>query len=215
MNEIWKEIRCYEKKYEISNLGNVRSLDRKISNKRGEYFKKGQKIKKQFTTTGYYKITLWKDNIKKDFKVHRLVAYHFIGTPPIGKEIINHKDGDPLNNNVKNLEWCNQRENVEHALRTGLRKSFKINKEELKKDLKIMSLKQIAEKHGTTEHTIMYNVNKFKLQGKVRIYKTGITPEILKAGLSKMNQTELAKGLKCTQGNISHMLSEFKRRGLL
>lgn len=63
---------------------------------------------------GYFYVDLYNKNIHKRWYIHRLVAENFIPNKE-GKPYINHKDGDPSNNNVNNLEWCTPLENVEHA----------------------------------------------------------------------------------------------------
>lgn len=98
MEEIWKDIEGYEGKYEVSNLGNVRSLNYRGSGK--------VKLLKQIPDKDEYKtIQLCKNGKIKTYKVHRLVAIAFIPNPD-NLPIINHKDEDKTNNNVNNLEWC-------------------------------------------------------------------------------------------------------------
>lgn len=108
MKEIWKDIKNYEGLYQISNLGNVKKL-RFINNRCN--FKK-ESIKKLNIRNGYYIVQLSKNGKRKSYQVHRLVAEAFIENPE-NKSIINHIDYNPLNNNVDNLEWCTQKENVE------------------------------------------------------------------------------------------------------
>lgn len=76
--EIWKDIVGYENYYQISNLGNVKSLDRKIHFNKGISIKKGQLLKPILTRKGYLKVELSKESKGKRFYVHRLVALHFI-----------------------------------------------------------------------------------------------------------------------------------------
>lgn len=134
--ENWKPVVGYEGLYEVSSLGRVRSKDRKVWNGRTFYNKKGRVLKRTKTTTGYWKVELYKNRKKKSKKVHRLVAKAFIPKKE-GKELINHKDGNPLNNKVDNLEWCNQSENMKHAYKTGLIPSnFIKHKEEIKEEYK-------------------------------------------------------------------------------
>ena len=122
--EIWKDIKDYEGCYQISNLGNIKSLIRKNN-------KKEKLLKVQISTCGYYKILLYKNNKSKHFKVHRLIAIHFI--PNIyNKEQINHIDGNKLNNNINNLEWVTPKENMQHAVRTGLKDKGIISSTKLK-----------------------------------------------------------------------------------
>lgn len=71
---------------------------------------------------GYKVVTLSHDGERKIFKIHRLVAEHYIhkNLNPLA-DYVNHKDGNKLNNSADNLEWCTASENVRHAYRTGLR----------------------------------------------------------------------------------------------
>ncbi|MDT0722590.1 NUMOD4 motif-containing HNH endonuclease [Staphylococcus haemolyticus] len=122
MTEIWKDVVGYEGIYEVSNKGRVRTHKDKISwskrYKKWRYWK--QRYLKDKTPNGRdVRVTLWKDGKPNYYLVHRLVAYAFI--PKIeGKNCINHIDGNPKNNNVENLEWCNHLENNRHAFETGL-----------------------------------------------------------------------------------------------
>lgn len=109
MEEIWKDIEGYEGKYQVSNLGRVRSLN---YNHTGEI-----KLLKQSTNKyGYKLVGLCKNGKEKKYQVHRLVAIAFIPNPN-NLPIINHKDEDSSNNNVDNLEWCTQEYNVNYGTR--------------------------------------------------------------------------------------------------
>ena len=117
MEEIWKPIKDYENLYEISNLGNIRSLDRVIIGKDGRKINyKGREMSKKLDRNlSYYEITLSDLNKKrKTFLVHRLVATNFIPNP-LNLEIVNHKDEDKLNNSVDNLEWVSIKENNNYS----------------------------------------------------------------------------------------------------
>lgn len=108
MIEIWKDIKGYEGLYQISNLGNLKSI------------KKGNnKLIKLQNNQRYYRNNLWKNCKYKTFSIHRLVAEAFIPNPN-NFNIINHKDGNKLNNCVDNLEWCTQSHNVKESHRLGL-----------------------------------------------------------------------------------------------
>lgn len=100
--EIWKPIEGYEDRYEISNLGRVKSFARKDSN---NHLLKERILKPKINRDGYFYLQLCNDGNKKGFFVHRLVACAFIDNPH-NYPIINHKDENKLNNNVSNLEWC-------------------------------------------------------------------------------------------------------------
>lgn len=107
MKEIWKAVKGYKGFYEVSNMGNVRSLDRIVHHSRNfTRFQKGSVLTIRTNTTGNYSsVMLHKDNKIKHVKVHRLVAEAFIENPH-GYREINHKDENKQNNNVDNLEWC-------------------------------------------------------------------------------------------------------------
>lgn len=123
MTEIWKDITGYENSYQISNIGNVRSKDRIIlyvDNRKRVV--SGQPIKLGIDTKGYYKVNLRKNNKFQTFRIHKLVAEHFL-KKEMGKDIVNHKDGNKLNNCVNNLEFVTISENTIHAIRI-LKKDF-------------------------------------------------------------------------------------------
>lgn len=119
MEEKWKDIINYEGYYQISNFGNIRSLDRKIRFNKGYSIKKGKMLNPILNKKGYYKVSLSKNQKEKRFFIHRLVAIHFIENP-LSKEQVNHKDGNKKNNRADNLEWCTNLENQRHAIKNGL-----------------------------------------------------------------------------------------------
>jgi hypothetical protein len=125
MEEIWKFIPEYEGYYQVSNLGNFKSVDRIIKYKQnGTRLYHGKYLLTETTKDNYQRITLMKDSIKKRYMAHRLVAITFIVNTE-NKPFINHIDGNKSNNIVSNLEWCTESENIRHADRTGLRNMLK------------------------------------------------------------------------------------------
>lgn len=118
--ENWKPVKDFEGWYEVSDLGNVRSIDRKVDFEDGRYANyKGQEMSKQNHSAGYYMVVLWKNRKCIRKYIHRLVAEAFIPNVE-GKTFVNHIDGDKTNNNVTNLEWCTHVENIKHAYKMNL-----------------------------------------------------------------------------------------------
>lgn len=111
--EIWKPVVGYEGLYEVSSYGRVRSLDRYDRMNR---FCEGRILKLCANRLGYLKAGLCSNDKKKQYLVHRLVAEAFIPNPN-NLPIINHKDENPSNNNVDNLEWCTAKYNSNYGTR--------------------------------------------------------------------------------------------------
>lgn len=102
--EMWKDIPDYEGLYQVSNLGNIKSL---IKNK----------ILKPYINkkNGYSYIGLHKNKKIKVIRIHRLVAIVFMPNPN-NFPVINHKNKIRTDNNIDNLEWCSQKYNVTYSL---------------------------------------------------------------------------------------------------
>lgn len=105
--EVWKDVKGYEKLYEVSNYGNVRSL-----NYNGT--KKVVLLKPQETIHGYFMVQLYKNGISKKFQVHRLVMISFVENTK-NKPCVNHKNGIKTDNRLENLEWVTYSENEKHS----------------------------------------------------------------------------------------------------
>lgn len=104
MNEIWRDVPGYEGKYQVSNLGRVKSLSYRRSNK--------EVILKPISNgTGYLQITFCKNGKTERQYVHRLVAEAFIPNPG-GLPEVNHKSEVKTENQVWNLEWCTRKYNA-------------------------------------------------------------------------------------------------------
>ena len=105
-------------KYSVFPDGLVVSLDR--DGARG-YIVKGKELKPYLNGTGYARVSLNLEGKSKDYFVHRLVAKYFVPNPD-NLPVVNHKDGNKLNNHADNLEWVTSSENNRHAFATGLKK---------------------------------------------------------------------------------------------
>ena len=122
IQEIWRDIYGYEGLYQASNLGNVKSLNRIITFITGRKVLYKTKIKVQrYDFWGYKTVSLCRDGEKKLHKVHRLVAKAFILNPN-NLPYVNHKDLIKDNNNILNLEWITNEDNIRHAYNTKYRK---------------------------------------------------------------------------------------------
>lgn len=108
MEEVWKDVKDYQRIYQVSNTGKVRRL-------KGSPMTKDNRILVNKTkSSGYKFVCLSVESLCKYYHVHRLVAEAFIDNPE-NKKYVNHIDCDKSNNNVENLEWVTAKENSEHA----------------------------------------------------------------------------------------------------
>ena len=115
-NENWKDVEGYEGLYQVSNLGNIKSLNYLHTGK-------AKNMKKYFHNSGYLAVDLWKKGKGERRFVHKLVAESFIANPN-NYSIVNHIDGNKLNNYASNLEWCTQQHNVQEGFKLGRKGSF-------------------------------------------------------------------------------------------
>lgn len=112
MIEVFRDIPGYEGLYQVSNLGNVKSLGNGDNNSN---VGKERMLKLQKDKDGYLTVFLSIHNYKKLHKVHRLVAQAFLPNPNNYPQI-NHKDKNRSNNNVDNLEWCTAQYNADYSV---------------------------------------------------------------------------------------------------
>ncbi|NNS07293.1 NUMOD4 motif-containing HNH endonuclease [Erwinia sp. JH02] len=117
MSEIWVAICGYEGVAEVSNLGNVRTIDRVLRGGKNIY---GREMTKVPDKDGYLRVGINKNNKQVRFIVHRLVALAFL-PEETDKSFVNHKNGIKHDNRLENLEWCTAKENSLHAVKTGLK----------------------------------------------------------------------------------------------
>jgi hypothetical protein len=163
-NVIWKDVKGYENSYEVSNTGIVKSKDRFVRHSANPdmlHPRKGIIISARITTRSpYLYVKLYQHNVMSSKAVHRLVAYAFCKNPD-KKNIVNHLDGDKLNNNACNLEWCTYSENSKHAFDIGLR--------DRKNCVKIM----LGTKYGKSSkyHNVTYDKTRNKWKATLKVDK--------------------------------------------
>lgn len=180
MKEVWKDIPGYEGIYQASNLGRIKSVKRIDLGGR----KWPEKIMSQSIVKGYAKVGLHHARINKQMSVHRLVALAFIPNPSNLPQI-NHKDENPLNNHVENLEWCDCLYNMTYGTRVA----------------------RAAKKHSETMKGIIPRPETMKRTAKISLL-TGETLEIFasaseaarKNGVSESKISMVCNGKRKTAG---------------
>ena len=174
--ENWKPVKGYEGIYEVSDLGNVRSLDKEINHnfyKGVKFVRKGKILIPFISDRGYLRVTLIKDGKRKKVFVHRLVAEAFIESDTDGLQV-NHIDGNKSNNTVGNLEWCTGRENMHHAFDSGLfdeaikRKSKAVIRDD---GVVFTSISDAAKETNLCSSMVSDTVNNKRKDAKGRIFK--------------------------------------------
>ena len=220
--EVWKNVLEYEGIYMVSNKGRVKSL---IAWNGHEYISK-ERILKPFIKTPfkgsnykYHCIKLSKFKEKKDIRLHRLIAQTFIPNPH-NKAEVNHKDFNPLNNSVENLEWCTGQENKNWNVKHRIRKSLTLDEEREIAELYYsdMPISEILKKYNTT-YIVLYSTLK-ELGCETNKQKRGkynISLESLYQDLAEGNASnkELAYKYNCSTMLIGTRRYQFKKEGLL
>jgi hypothetical protein len=151
-NERWMPIEGYNLEYYVSDHGRIKSTK---PQKTKEFIVHERIIKTHITWADYERVTLSYNNVKKKHYVARLVAFAFLGKPPTDKYQINHKDGNKLNNRLYNLEWVTPKQNIQHAIKNGLRKGKHDHQAVIKDYLDGMSYKDMRAKYNLSDRYIV------------------------------------------------------------
>lgn len=119
MKETWKDIVGFEGLYQISNMGRVKVLEKKLKTRNGFAIRREKIMKPVKKDNNYLFVRLTnKEGLKKCLYVHRLVAIHFIPNPE-NKPDVNHKRSNKSDNRFFRLEWCTKSENLIHSFKQG------------------------------------------------------------------------------------------------
>lgn len=231
--EIWEDIVGYETKYQVSNFGRVRSLDRYPLFKDGrKRLLKGKVLKPFKDSNGRLQVKLSdNENVRKNKSIPRMVAIAFLGSP--GDELleVNHIDGNPLNNHIKNLEWTTRQENMKHAFDNNLFRTgedsphTKILVEDIENIFKLkfidmLSNKAIAASYEVSRNTIDRIINGESWQFKKDLDYSRIHNQYKEAFRTKQkNNIADLKELADFNGTlddiaISKMLTLYYERGV-
>lgn len=114
---VWKPIVGYEDLYEVSDFGQVRRVPRSPA-----YPTARRILRPWMSTTGYPCVSLYRQGVKRAFKVHRLVAFAFLSGASPDLDAC-HNDGNRLHTNASNLRWDTRSENMRDTVRHGTQRN--------------------------------------------------------------------------------------------
>jgi len=117
--ENWKPVPGFEGHYEVSDLGQVRSVDYYIIHRIANRTRKGTLLKPRPAQHGYLRVALFNRAKRREYSIHYLVALAFHPSK-FGCDEVNHINGIKFDNRAENLEWSSRKDNMEHAVKSGL-----------------------------------------------------------------------------------------------
>lgn len=203
--EKWKAIKGYKGMYEVSNLGNIRSLDRTVRGRNNVRQRiKGVVLKlKPSRNTGYIQVNLYKKGKGGTKLVHRLVCEAFHGPAPRGKEYVNHLDGDKTNNRADNLQWSSCSENNKHAFSIGLNHKGSTHGRSTLTETQVLLICEMLDE-GSMQHkdiALMFNTNKhviFSIHiGRSWNWLTGRKGKIVSSNMKGENHPQSKSVVNC------------------
>ena len=160
VTEMWKDVKGYEGKYQVSDYGQVRSIDRYSKHPRlGEWHRRGV-VLKPCIVKGYHHVVLHNDGKPHMFRVHRIVLEAFCGAPPDVDFQCNHIDCDKSNNRISNLEWTTAKNNTAHAIANGMRPSGERHHRAVLKDCQVLDIVSLLSTHSRSSLGQMFGVSK-------------------------------------------------------
>lgn len=180
--EIWKDIVEYEGLYQVSNLGKVRGLSRLIIVGNYKRLVKQRILKPGTDVNGYLFVCLYNGINHRMFRIHRLVAIHFIPNTE-NKPEVNHIDGIKMNNYALNFEWVNRSENILHGFKIGIIKKSQLNK--------------FGKDHKSSIPVYQYDMN-----GNFMHSYDGMTEAERKTGIKQSGISRCASGRRNHAGNF-------------
>ena len=208
MKEVWRDVPGYEGYYQASNLGRIKSLERKVEyNNQEDRILKEKIMKLNPTSRGYIRISLCKKGRSRSHFVHRLILSAFIGESNLQ---VNHIDGVKTNNNIDNLEYVTNQENIAHAVKIGLIKNnSKINEKLIIKDYKNgFRLRQLERKYKTSHQDIrkVLKANNIEIESKgIRRRRYEIDEIDLKRLIDKgYNNSEISRELNVSRHSVRY-----------
>lgn len=218
-SEEWKDVQGYEGYYQISSFGRVKSC-RVVGRRRENNLHLKIKMLKQFLSLGYPRVAFSIKCKVQYFLAHRLVGQHFIPNPE-NKPEVNHKYGNTEEAMFFVLEWNTRKENIDHAIRTGL-SNIKGSRNATSKLNEIQVLEIIKSSLSKKELAKKYNVSRFCINsiliGKRWSHLTGIKhikfvqrrfskDDIIYILKSNKGSTELSKEYNVDCSSIAHIRS--------